>query len=198
MRFPIRLFRGIPISAIVFDSKLGKKSKVQKHVSVLHSNIGRFTYVSEGSRIVYAEIGSFCSIGSNVIIGGGSHPIDFVSTSPVFVNGKNIFHFNFGNVKYNPFKKTIIGNDVWLGNNAIIIQGLTIGNGAIIGAGSVVTHDVPPYSIVAGVPAKIIRYRFSDEEIYKVSLSEWWNWSDDKLKSKGDLINDIEKFLGGD
>ncbi len=89
----------------------------------------------------------------------------------------------------------IIGHDVWIGHNAIIMPNVQIGNGAIIGSGAVVTHDVEPYSVVVGVPAKPIKKRFSDEIIEKIEKSEWWNWSHEQLKERYDDFKNIEEFV---
>ncbi len=90
----------------------------------------------------------------------------------------------------------IIGNDVWVGINAIVLAGVRIGDGAIVGAGSVVTHDVPPYAIVAGVPARTIRYRYSEEQRAKLLKIAWWNWSDEKVRANADYFyDDIDTFI---
>jgi virginiamycin A acetyltransferase len=96
-----------------------------------------------------------------------------------------------------------IGNDVTIGANAVILPGVTIGDGAIIGAGTVVTHDVPPYAVVAGGPAKVLRYRFTPEQIQKLLRIAWWNWSDKKIVENmdyfyGKVESFIDKFYGED
>ena len=118
--------------------------------------MGRYSYVGSNTHITDAEIGSFCSIGGNCGIGGGIHPLDNVSTSPAFLQGRNILGRNFAKIPYQSSDKVIIGNDVWIGECAYVMPGVTIGDGAIVGAHAVVTHDVAPYTVVAGVPAKVI------------------------------------------
>jgi acetyltransferase-like isoleucine patch superfamily enzyme len=141
-------------------------------------------------------IGKFCSIASNVrIFGGGEHNTTLISTYPF----KKFFQ-NY-DIDPNVISKgpTIIGNDVWVGMNSMILSGVLIGDGAVIGAGSVVTKYVPPYAIVAGNPAKIIRYRFIENQIEKLSKIQWWNWSLEKINANIDGFYDkpetfINKF----
>ncbi len=143
-------------------------------------------------------IGKFCAIGSNVqfIMNGANHRMDGISTFPF-----NIFGGNWSvitpTLEQLPFKgNTVIENDVWIGYKATIMPGVNIGNGAIIAAHSVVTKDVEPYSIVGGNPAKLIRKRFTEEQIKKLLDIAWWNWNIEKITSALPLIvnGDIRKL----
>ena len=96
---------------------------------------------------------------------------------------------------YNPFAETIIGNDVWVGSHCLIRAGVKISDGAVIGMGSVLTHDVGPYEVWAGNPAKLIKKRFTDEEIEKLVKTEWWQWSEEKIQKYSDKFNNISAFL---
>lgn len=139
--------------------------------------IGRHTYIQRGSEVLAARIGNFCSIGTNCHIGMFEHPIENISTS-----SRLYLRLLNDNVFYNDIPApTMIGNDVWIGSNSTILGGVTVGDGSVIAAGAVVTRDVPPYAVVGGVPAKIIKYRFEPEKVQKLLDIKWWNWEDDKI-----------------
>jgi acetyltransferase-like isoleucine patch superfamily enzyme len=166
-----------------------------------NSTIGDYTYVSTGTLIQSADIGKFCSIGPYTVIGYGNHPANFISTSPMFYHTGDIFGKTFAAKEaFETYERVAIGNDVWIGANVYIKNGISIGDGSIIAAGAVVVKDVPPYAIVGGVPAKLIRYRFS-EEIIKAFLNiKWWNWSHETLQKKQHYfvthdISTIENFI---
>lgn len=151
-------------------------------------HIGSNTYINDGSVVASGHIGKYCSIGYNVQIGMYEHPIDFVTTS------ERIYHAcDDGNPckEYKEIKRPpCIGNDVWVGSNAIIMQGVNIGDGAVIGASAVVTHNVKPYEIVAGIPAKTMRYRFSEEIIEKLLEILWWDKPDEWISKYKNLFYD--------
>jgi acetyltransferase-like isoleucine patch superfamily enzyme len=155
-------------------------------------SIGVGTYGSPNFRIWLAndkvQIGKYCSIAANVVIfGGGEHNYKFVSTYPL----KGKLNCNDINTKTVVKSKgiTLIANDVWIGEGAMILSGVKIGNGAVIGARSLVTKDVPDYAIVGGNPAKIIKYRFEKETIKQLLMMKWWDWSKDKIKKNVHLIS---------
>lgn len=152
--------------------------------------------MGKNNSLIDVNIGSFCSIASYCSIGGTGHSSTMVSTSPVFLEGTNVFRKNFANIQLRKSRPVIIGNDVWIGEGVFVKEGVTIGDGAIIGAHSVVTKDVEPYAIVAGVPAKLIRYRFSEEEIHFLLNEQWWKWPEEKLKNKGASFSSIKSFIG--
>lgn len=118
---------------------------------VVNSSLDEYSYIGNYCTIIGASIGKFCSIADNCIIGGAQHPYEWVSTSPVFIKGKNCMNVNLGNNEFNDERKTFIGNDVWIGNNCLIKGGVMVGDGAVIGMGAVVTKDVGAYEIWAGV-----------------------------------------------
>lgn len=193
--YPARAFNKISFRAMVIDSIVHKTSAIEYDTNIRYSKIGKYTYISAHSSVIHTSIGNFCSIAAGVAIGGGAHNIDAVSTSPVFSTRKNIFGVNFGNNTFDPFKETQIGNDVWIGNRSIILQGITIGDGAVIGAGSVVTKDVEPYSVVAGNPARVLRKRFDKNTIEELLKTEWWNFSDNDLVHYGEYFDTPNHFL---
>jgi virginiamycin A acetyltransferase len=147
--------------------------------------IGKHSYVNSGLIFSNVSIGRYCSIGYNVLIGPAEHSTSCLTTHPIAQN-ENFYKKKFA-------QKTIIGNDVWVGANSIIKRGIKIADGAIIGAGAVVLNGVPPYSIVAGVPARIIRYRFSEEIVKKLLLLKWWECDEASLSSLD--FNNIEKCI---
>lgn len=149
-------------------------------------SVGRFTYGNPQlmlwDDLDRIRIGSFCSIANEVaIFGGGEHRTDWVATYPLRI----AFGDSLAGKDGHPASKgeTKIGNDVWIGFRAMVLSGVTVGDGSVIGAGAVVATDVPPYAIVVGNPAKVIRYRFSMEEIQKLLSLRWWDWDIDKIKS---------------
>jgi acetyltransferase-like isoleucine patch superfamily enzyme len=158
------------------------------------NRIGEYVYIANNTFIGNCEsIGSFTSISFDVKIGLINHPLDFVSTSPMFYAKRR------GWVTENKFneiggKLVIIGNDVLISAGVIILSGVKIGDGAVVGAGSVVTKDVEPYSIVAGVPAKHIRFRFDEATRSSLLKSEWWKQGE-KLKEYVHLANNPDSFL---
>ncbi|MEH6387213.1 MULTISPECIES: CatB-related O-acetyltransferase [Pseudomonas] len=157
--------------------------------SVSNARIGRFTYLA-GTKTANITIGSFCSIGPGTRLGGmGDHPTYMISTHPVFYSTLKQSGTTFTDVDYfDELKQTHIGHDVWVGANAVVLDGVRVGNGAIIAAGAVVTSDVPAYAIVGGTPAKVIKFRFTDTEIARLEYLKWWNFPTDLLREHADLI----------
>lgn len=178
----------------VKKSQIHKKAKIGDGARIVNCKIDKYSYIY-GSSAAHTDIGAFCSIAAGCMIGGGSHPTDWVSTSPVFYKGRNVLNKNFSKNQYSEYKKTVIGNDVWIGAQCLIKGGVTIGDGAVIGMGSVVTHDVPPYEIWGGNPAHFIRKRFDDETVKKLLELKWWLLEDDMLLKYGDDFNDVDAFI---
>ncbi len=199
----------------VLNSNLADAVTIQDHSCILnsklHNNItinsqgflsnvamDKFSYVSSNSKLDLVEVGSFCSLGPELICGYGEHPTDFLSTNPVFFSTLKQCGTSFADKDYfQERKKIFIGHDVWIGARVFIKDGVRIGNGSIIGAGAVVVKDIPDYAIVGGVPAKILRFRFSDEIIRELLDIQWWNWSEDKLlKAQAYFVKkDIYSFI---
>ncbi len=166
--------------------------------------VGAFTYTQGGS-FVNLDIGRYCSFAEEVVVGATRHPTDWLGSGPFQYREDPWGWHSFGKAlegddsltrQVLPFKnseRTTIGNDVWVGRRAIVRDGVTIGNGAIIGAGAVVTRDVPPYAIVGGSPAKIIRYRFPEPLIERLLAAQWWQYPLWRLS--GIAFNDPAKAL---
>lgn len=190
-----KFFKRVVRGTSVLNSKIDNTAKVYSGSTFYNSSIGRYSYVGYDSEVTNCEIGAFCSIANGFIAGGARHPLHWVSTSPVFYNVGSGTGHHLGSLSIEKTKRTIIGNDVWIGSRVIIMQGIKIGNGAVIGAGSIVTKDVPSYAIVAGCPAKILRYRFDFDTINKLENSQWWDYPDSRLMELSDIMNDPRVFL---
>lgn len=188
---------------------IGMRSKFEgknviKDNTFFVGDIGFGTYMGDHCEIS-AYIGRYCSIGRNVRTVQGFHPTqDWVCTHPAFYSTEKqagfsyVTHQKYDEVRYADKKNKLavkIGNDVWIGDNVNILAGVNIGDGAIIATGAVVTKDVDPYSIVGGVPAKVIRYRFPKDTIKKLLDTQWWNQSELWIKDHIDSFDHIDKFL---
>lgn len=169
---------------------LGENVVITKDVKLVGSVfIGRGTFINSpaniyGSLAAPIKIGAFCSIAEFVFIISGDHNLESPST---YQNSSG--HYSKVFAKNAGISKPInIGNDVWIGAHAIILSGVTVGNGAVIAAGAVVTKDVEPYAIVAGVPARTIKYRFDSGTIQNLEQLQWWNWTDEKIFNEEDFF----------
>ena len=148
------------------------------------SSIGAYSYVANNTDVESADVGKFCSIADHCRIGMGGHTLGMLSTSPIFTEALNGTKTQWvpKDVHAAEDKRVIIGSDVWVGSHVLINGGVKVGHGSVIGAGAVVVKDVPPYAIVGGVPAKVIRYRFSPQIIQRLLEFEWWNMDEEMLK----------------
>jgi virginiamycin A acetyltransferase len=154
--------------------------------------IGDCSYINSGTIIASGRVGRFCSIGSNCQIGMADHPLEFLSTSPLLYGPRNVFGDGSHWEHYGEAPE--IGSDVWIGAQVVIRQGVTVGHGAVLGAGAVAVKDVPPYAIAAGVPARILRYRFSPGTVERLLESRWWELPVDDLQAlRADFLNPVER-----
>lgn len=172
-----------------------KTAKVCARSELNRCSMDRYSYVGNQCFMVNVKVGAFCSIADRCSIGGARHPIEYVSTSPVFHEGKNIMKKNFSTHAMPETPQTIIENDVWIGQGAFIKAGIKISNGAVIGMGSVVTKDVGPYEIWAGNPAKKINDRFDQDIKEKLLNSKWWEMDEKTLEKYAKYFNDPETFI---
>lgn len=178
------------------DSTISSDAKVEAGSVVIATEMGKFSYCGYDCLLSNVVIGSYCSISDNVIIGGGQHPLDWVSTSPAFYKGRDSISKRMAQLEYDfSDKKTEIGNDVWIGHGVHIKPGIKVGNGAVIGMGSVVTRDVEPYSVVAGCPAKEIKKRFDENTIDKLQQIKWWDFDEKKMSMYASCLNDVNVFI---
>lgn len=195
LAFPIRLFSHISPFCILQNANVDKTAAICSKVRFYRGKLGRYSYIGNNSFVCDTDIGNFTSISTDCYIGGTTHPLDWVSTSPVFHKHENIMKKNFARHEFDIFKRTTIGNDVWIGNRVMIKAGVTIADGAVIGMGSVVTKDVGPYEIWAGNPARFVRKRFDEDAIEKLVSINWWEWEDSKLAEKAVFIKDVKQFV---
>ncbi|MDT9630459.1 MULTISPECIES: CatB-related O-acetyltransferase [Pseudomonas] len=171
--------RSTHVSTKAIGASIGIETLYETHVDS-ESRIGSYTYIGEHTNITKSNIGRFCSIANNVSIGQGEHVLDHISTSSIFYK--------------TPWKTLTqhdcnIESDVWIGVDAVILRGVNVGFGAVIAANAVVTKDVPPFAIVGGVPARLIRYRFSADDQNLILASRWWEHEHHEAKS---IIQQLE------
>jgi acetyltransferase-like isoleucine patch superfamily enzyme len=181
-----------------YGTTLADHVQLQRGAQLTDTTIGRYSYVGWQSFLNRVTTGSFCSIGPGVQAGLGEHPIDRGTTSPAFYSTRKQCGATFASADlFNERRPITIGHDVWLGARVFVRDGVSIGHGAIVAAGAVVTRDVPAYAIVGGTPARLIRLRFSDAQIARLLATAWWEWPDDRLRASQPLLAapNIEPFL---
>lgn len=187
----------ISVHAIIKESSFGKYTEVGDFSNISDTIMDDYSYVSEYTQITNTIIGKFANIASQVRINPGFHPYEMPCQHHLLYRREM---YGFGDddkafFNYRKTQKVIIGHDTWVGHGAVIMPGIKIGNGAIIGANAVVTKDVPPYAIVAGVSSKILKYRFSKDIINKIEEIAWWDWSHDEISERIDDLKDIREFI---
>lgn len=176
-------------------SKAGRHVRLYRPYRIYDAQVGDYTYIARNAMINSTTVGRFCSIGPNFVCGKGSHPTDKLSTAPMFYslgcqNGMTLARER----KLDEMRPVEIGNDVFIGANVVVFNGVKIGDGAIVAAGAVVNKDVPPYAIVGGVPAKVIRMRFSDDCVAALRRIQWWNFPEERLSEVEQYFDDVEGF----
>ncbi|MCR5410316.1 MAG: CatB-related O-acetyltransferase [Lachnospiraceae bacterium] len=179
-------------------TELKGRNFVGKNAFLKDSSLGFGSYVQSGCDLVNTDIGRYTSIGSDVKTVIGSHPVDgHVAMHPAFYTSRSVTGFSYvkDDLKTEPEKRTSVGSDVWIGNDVRIMGGVSIGDGAVVGAGALVTRDLPPFSVNVGVPAKTIRYRFSEDEIRALKEEAWWDKDEAWIASNIDRFSDIREFL---
>jgi acetyltransferase-like isoleucine patch superfamily enzyme len=180
----------------ILHSKVHGQTRIYGSHFLNNSSVGKGTYIAINSRIYNTNIGKFCSIGPNFISGWGIHPINGISTSPVFYspNGQAGFTYSSEN-KVEENIPIHIGSDVFIGANVTVLDGVTIGDGAVIGAGAVVSKNIPPYAVAVGCPIKIIKYRFEKQVVEELLKYKWWNRDETTLRKVEEMFFNVEAFL---
>lgn len=172
-------------TASVRDSRLGAWTEVGARTTLAEVEMGDYSYVVHDAQIIYATIGKFCSIASHTRVNPGNHPLERVALN----------HFTYrasayglgpdeaGFFDWRRRHRVTLGHDVWLGHGVIVLPGVTIGTGAAIGAGAVVTKDIPPFAVAVGNPARVIRFRFPEEQREALLQIAWWDWPRERLSA---------------
>lgn len=186
-------------TAIIKDSQIGKYTDIGPGWTIIESELGDYSYLAGTDGVVsYTKIGKFCSIASHVAINPGNHPMERVTQHHCTYRRRR---YGFAPTdddsvfEWRRSGRCEIGHDVWIGTGAKIMAGVTVGTGAVLAAGSVVTRDVAPYEVVAGVPAKVIRMRFQPDISERLLRIAWWNWDREALEKGFPLFSDLELFL---
>ncbi|MEX6506682.1 DapH/DapD/GlmU-related protein [Jiella sp. M17.18] len=185
----------IHTTAELKGTKLGRHVEIGSRVILREVTVGDFSYFERNGEAVYARIGKFCSIAAAVRINALEHPMERVTTHKVSYRPNEYFRFLPVDHEFRgrrQEKPVTIGNDVWIGHGAVILPGVTVGDGAVIGANAVVTKDVPRYTIVAGVPAKPIRRRFSAAIAERLQALAWWDWP---LETLFEAVPDMQALV---
>ena len=195
LSLPGRLVSHVALFCVWQEAVVDKTAAICSGVRFYRGKIGKYSYIGNNSFVSDTDIGSFTSISTDCYIGGTSHPTSWVSTSPVFHKWENIMKKNFARHEFEIFKRTTIGNDVWIGNQVMIKAGVKIADGAVIGMGSIVTKDIGPYEIWAGNPARLIRKRFDDETIDAFEKMKWWEWDDNKIEKYADKFTVASELI---
>ncbi|WP_375324227.1 CatB-related O-acetyltransferase [Flagellimonas sp. GZD32] len=202
-KYRLRLDRDVTIDK---KTTFEGQNALIKGSSLISSHIGFGSYIAERGSIRHCKIGKYCSIGPDVKCVFGKHPTSkFVSTHPAFFSVQEQAGFTYTNEQLFEEYETpsdpdgkfqiTIGNDVWIGAAATLMDGITIGDGAIVAANALVTNDVPPYSIVGGIPAKIIKKRFSENQIQSLLKIQWWDQEEAWIRKNASKFTDIDHFI---
>ncbi len=187
-------------TAAVTESRLGRYTEVGARTKLLEVDLGDYSYVVNDSDIAYAGIGKFCSIAAMTRINPGNHPMHRVTQAHFSYRASAYFPGAEDETEFFAWRRAhrvTFGHDVWIGHGAIVLPGRNVGTGAVVAAGSVVTKDVPAYTIVPGNPARPVRRRFPEPAAERLQQLGWWDWSHERLHAALPDIRalSVEEFL---
>ena len=187
-------------SATIRNAKLGRFTEIKERVQFWDSELGDYSYVERHCEVIYARIGKFCAIASDARINALEHPIGRVSQHKITYRPNEYFlgaklDKDFREARRSKVVET--GHDVWIGHGAIVMPGIKIGHGAVVAAGAVVTKDVAPYAIVAGIPATFLKWRFPPKLSERMIALAWWDWPHETIQRANSDVRDLsaEAFL---
>jgi phosphonate metabolism protein (transferase hexapeptide repeat family) len=188
----------IDATARLVRCEIGSWTEIGPDCSFVETSFGDYSYAADNVSMIYAQIGKFCSIASHVRINPGNHPIDRVTQHHMTYRRAQYGFAETDDQAFFDWRRShscTIGHDVWIGHAATIMPGITVGTGAVVGAGAIVTHDVAPYQIVVGVPARPLRWRFPAEVVDQLLAIAWWDWDRTQLAERFAELNNLEQFL---
>lgn len=182
---------------VIYDCYLGAWTEIGANSLLVETTLDDYSYTAGDNQIIYTSIGKFSNIASHVRINPGNHPIERVTLHHMTYRRQQ-YGFGDDDAAFFDWRREhhcVIGHDTWLGHNATIMPGVTVGHGAVVGTSAVVTHDVTPYTIVVGVPARPLRQRFPNATVEALLRIAWWDWDHATLKARIDEMNDVEQFV---
>lgn len=180
------------------DCVLGRFTDVGERVVMAECELGDYSYMERGAEAIYTTVGKFCAIASNTRLNALNHPIERVTQHKISYRPNEYFvgaKIDKGFREQRQSKRVTIGHDVWIGHGSVVMPGISIGHGAVVAAGAVVTKDVEPYAIVAGVPARRIKWRFPQTIRERMIVLAWWDWGHDRLAA---AIADMQQLSARD
>ena len=182
----------------IYKAKIGSWTEIGPNSTIVETTFDDYSYAAGDAQIIYAEVGRFCSIASHVRINPGNHPMDRVTQHHMTYRRAQYGLADTDDEGFFAWRraaKCVIGHDVWIGHGALIMPGVSVATGAVIGAGAVVTRDVGPYAIAVGVPARVIKHRFSTDVVAKLLRIAWWEWDRPTLEQRFADLNNLDLFL---